>query len=191
MRLREARYPPLADAELTAFQREVLEQVTPRARSLNLFRTVLRAPAAMRGLLALGAYITSKANDLPPREKELAILRTACLCRAGYSWARHQDLALAAGLTPGEIARVKAGPTAEGWSGADRALLRACDELNADQFVRPQTWAHLCRHFSEKQQMDLVFTVGHYTQTCMILNTFGVQPEADLVVDEDLTALDP
>lgn len=188
MRLREARYPPVTDAEITASQQEVLELVTPRARPLNLFRTALRAPAAMKGLLALGSYITSKANDLPPRKKELLILRTAVLCRAGYSWAQHQDLALHAGLTVEEIARVKVGASSSGWSDADRALLRACDELHADQFVRPATWTDLCRHLSDKQRMDLVFTVGHYTQTCMILNTFGVQPEPGLVIDPDLLA---
>jgi len=187
VRLREARYAPVTDAEITASQREVLELVTPRARALNLFRTVLRAPAAMRGLLALGAYITSKANDLAPREKELVILRTAFLCRAGYSWAQHQTLALHAGLTPAEPARVKLGPAASEWRDADRALLRACDELHADQFVRPASWTDLCRHFSDKQRMDLVFTAGHYTQTCMILNTFGVQPEVGLTIDPELT----
>lgn len=188
MRLSEARYPPLTDAELTASEQEVLALVTPRARPLNLFRTALRAPAAMRGLLALGGYITSKANDLPPREKELVILRTAFLCRAGYSWAQHQNLALHAGLTADEIARVKVGPFSSDWSDADRALLCACDELHADQFVRPASWTNLCRHFSDKQRMDLVFTAGHYTQTCMILNTFGVQPEPGLVIDPDLSA---
>ncbi|MBX3484721.1 carboxymuconolactone decarboxylase family protein, partial [Phenylobacterium sp.] len=187
VRLREARYPPVTDAELTDLQREVLELVTPRARPLNLFRTVLRAPAAMRSLLALGAYITSQANDLPRREKELVILRIAFLCRAGYGWAQHQALALHAGLGAEEIARVKLGPAASEWRDADRALLRACDELHADQFVRPASWADLCRHFSDKQRMDLVFTAGHYTQTCMILNTFGVQPEPALAVDPDLS----
>lgn len=185
MRLREPRYAPITDAELTAEQKEVMDLVTPRARPLNLFRTALRAPAAMRGLLALGAYITSKANDLAPREKELVILRTAFLCRAGYSWAQHNNLARHAGLTADEIARVKRGSSESEWSDPDRALLRACDELHADQFVRAASWTDLCRHFSDKQRMDLVFTVGHYTQTCMILNTFGIQPEADLAIDPE------
>lgn len=189
MRLLEPRYLPVTDAELTDLQREVLELVTPRARPLNLFRTVLRAPAAMRGLLALGAYIT-KANDLALREKELVILRTAFLCRAGYSWAQHQAIARHAGLTDEDIARVKQGPTAAGWSEAERALLSASDELHAEQFVRPATWAALGRHFTDKQRMDVVFTTGHYTQTCMILNTFGVQPEAGVEVDPDVVAIE-
>jgi hypothetical protein len=34
--------------------------------------------------------------------------------------------------------------------------------------------------------MDLVFIVGHYTQVSMILNTFGIQLDPDLVADPDL-----
>ena len=190
MRLSQARYQPVSDAELTPIQREILETLNARARPLNLFRTALRAPAAMRGLLGWGNYIQSKANDLAPREKELVVLRTAFLCRAAYSWARHQDLALEAGLAAEEIQRVKAGPSAPGWSDADRALLQACDELHLDQFVGQAAWADLRRHFSDKQCMDVVFTAGHYTQTCMILNTFGVQPEPGVAVDPDVMALE-
>jgi alkylhydroperoxidase family enzyme len=170
-------------------QREVLETLNARARPLNLFRTALRAPAAMRALLTWGNYIQSKANDLAPREKELVILRTAFLCRAGYSWARHQDLALQAGVTADEITQVKSGPSAPGWRDADRALLQACDELHADQFVSAATWGELRRNLSDKQRMDLVFTAGHYTQVCMVLNTFGVQPEEGLRIDPDVMAI--
>ena len=62
-----------------------------------------------------------------------------------------------------------------GWSAADAALIRATDELHADQFVTDATWAELSRHFSEKQRMDVVFTAGQYTQVSMFLNSFGVQ----------------
>ena len=36
--------------------------------------------------------------------------------------------------------------------------------------------------------MDLVFTVGQYTQVSMILNTFGIQVEDGQIVDPDLKA---
>jgi hypothetical protein len=34
--------------------------------------------------------------------------------------------------------------------------------------------------------MDLVMTVSQYTQVSMMLNTFGVQLDEDLVLDPDL-----
>ena len=40
--------------------------------------------------------------------------------------------------------------------------------------------------FTDKQCMDLVFTVGQYTQVSMLLNSFGVQLDAGLALDPDL-----
>jgi hypothetical protein len=71
---------------------------------------------------------------------------------------------------------------------ADAAILAATDELHRDQFVAPATWDRLARHFDEKQRVDLVYTVGQYTQVSMLLNSFGVQPDAGLAIDPALDA---
>ena len=89
------------------------------------------------------------------------------------------------GLTDEEITRIKAGPDAPGWSAIDAALLRATDELTADAFITDETWAQLAS-LTEKQRMDLVMTVGQYTQVSMMLNAFGVQLDDDLTLDPDL-----
>ena len=43
----------------------------------------------------------------------------------------------------------------------------------------------MAQRFSERQLMDIVFVVGHYTQVCMLLNTFGVQLDPVLRADPD------
>jgi 4-carboxymuconolactone decarboxylase len=105
------------------------------------------------------------------------ILRVGFLCRSGYEFAQHRRIGLDQGLTGAEIEAIKVGANAATWSEADATLIRACDELHREQFVSESTWTALGRHFDEKQRMDLVFTVGQYTQVSMILNTFGVQLE--------------
>ena len=70
-----------------------------------------------------------------------------------------------------------AGPAAEGWSRADRALLQAVDELHDDQLVTDATWDELSLDWDTEQLMDIVFTVGIYTQIAMALRSFGVQRE--------------
>ena len=67
-------------------------------------------------------------------------------------------------------------------------MIRASDELHADQFITDETWAALAEHFDEKQRMDVVFTVGQYTQVSMMLNSFGVQLDEGLTLDPDLAA---
>ena len=186
MCLHQPRIPPLTDAELTPEQGELLAGITVAGPAANIFRTLAREPAALRGFLAWGNYVLSRRNGLPPRERELAILRVGFLCKAGYEWAQHVRIGLAAGLTEAEVERIKAGPAAEGWREPDRALLRAVDELHADRFVSDVTWAELGRHFDDRQRMVIVFAVAQYTQVSMILNAFGVQLDDDLTLDPDL-----
>lgn len=188
MRLAKPRIAPLADGELDADQKELLAPMADRGRVLNIFRTLARAPKAMKGFMGWGNYVMSRRNDLPAREREIVILRTGYLCRSGYEWTQHVPIGKQAGLTDEEVARLKAGPDAPGWSAADVALIRAADELHQDQFITEPTWRALGEHFSDKQRMDVVFTAGQYTQVSMMLNTFGVQLDEGQTLDPDLKA---
>jgi 4-carboxymuconolactone decarboxylase len=182
MRLSKARIAPLADHELDDEQREVLAPFGGRV--LNIFRTMARAPRALKRFNVWGGYVLSDKNALGPRERELLILRTGWLCRSGYEWVQHTRIGLQSGLTPEEIERIKRGPDAAGWSTSDAALLRVADDLVTDFFVSDTTWAGLA-DLTEKQRMDAVFTVGQYTQVSMFLNSFGVQLDAGQVLDAD------
>lgn len=187
MRLRTPRIPPQPEAEWTPEQRDILSAITMGgARIYNIFRTQIRLPQATRAFLAWGSYILSRQNDLPPREREIVILRIGYLCRSGYEWAQHERIGLQVGLTADEIARIKQGAQAPGWSPADKALLQATDELHRDQFITTPTWKLLSAHFTESQRINLVYTAGQYTQVSMLLNTLGVQLDEDLTLDPDL-----
>lgn len=183
MRLAQARIAPLSDAELNDDQKEVLKPFGSRV--LNIFRTLVRAPKALQRFNEWGGYVLSRRNDLPPREREIVILRTGFLCKSGYEWTQHVGIGKREGLTDDEIVRIKKGADA-GWSAADAALIRASDELHKDQFITDATWKALGAHFTQKQCMDVVFTAGQYTQVSMFLNTFGVQLDAGQTLDPDL-----
>ncbi|MEI9994745.1 MAG: carboxymuconolactone decarboxylase family protein [Rhizomicrobium sp.] len=183
MRLTQPRIAPLTDAELTPEQQEILAPMGGRV--LNIFRTLVREPKAIRGFLAWGNYVLSKRNALPAREREIVILRIGFLCRSGYEWTQHVGIGKREGLNDDEIARIKQGADA-GWGAADAALIRASDELHAGQFVTDATWKALGAHFTQKQCMDVVFTAGQYTQVSMILNSFGVQLDEGQTLDPDL-----
>ena len=186
MRLNAPRIAPVPEDQWTPEQREIAAPMEARTgQVLNIFRTQLAHPDAMRAFLAFGSYVLSKRNTLPARERELVILRVGYLCRSGYEWTQHHRIGLNAGLTTEEIERIKRGPDA-GWSPADAVLLRATDELHADQFVTDATWSALRAHFDEKQCVDLIYTVGQYTMVSMMLNTLGVQLDAGQVLDPEL-----
>jgi alkylhydroperoxidase family enzyme len=189
MRLSAPRVAPLEDAELTEEQREALKPMSADGRRpLNIFRTLARAPKALTRFNEWGAYVLSRRNSLPSREREIVILRVGYLCKSGYEFTQHTRIGLNEGLSEAEIAAIKLGASANSWSGADAALIRAADELVSDHFVSDATWKALGEHFDDKQRMDVVFTVGQYTQVSMFLNTFGVQLDPGQTLDPDLRA---
>lgn len=185
MYLNQPRIAPLTD-NLTPEQSTALQGATiPGRAPLNIFRTLAHAPTALTSFLSWGSYVLSKKNDLPAREREIVVLRTGFNCRSGYEWTQHVEIGLRAGITEAEIEALKKGGDAN-WKPADAALIRACDDLHARQFVSNETWAALKAHFSEKQCMDVVFTCGQYTQVSMMLNSFGVQLDEGQTLDPDL-----
>jgi 4-carboxymuconolactone decarboxylase len=188
MRLSKPRITPLQDGELSPEQVERLSKSRGKDGSvLNIFRTLVRSPDAFRAFSWWGGYVMSR-NSLSPRDREIAILRVGWLCKSGYEWTQHHRIGLQSGLDAGEIERIKVGAGADGWSAAEKALLTAVDDLNRDHFVSNVAWTILAKHYSERQCMDLVFTVGQYTQVSMILNSFGIQVEDGQTVDPDLKA---
>lgn len=192
MRLSSPRIEPLDLEQLDEEQAAVLAQLTNPdnlvggGKVLNIFRTLAHAPKALAAFLGWGSYILSRRNALPEREREMVILRVGWNCRSGYEFAQHTTIGKACGLTDEEITRVKQGPDAEHWTPLESAMLRAADELHSDQFVSDATWSAL-EEIGDKARMDLVFTVGQYTQVSMMLNSFGIQLEDGDMADPDLS----
>ena len=192
MRLRVPRIEPVDLDRLDDDQREALasffnpENKVGRGSVLNIFRTLAHAPKGLSAFLGWGSYILSRRNSLSERDRELVILRTGWNCRSGYEFAQHRRIGLDCGLSEAEIERIKQGPDVPGWSALDAAMLRATDELTENHFVSNATWAAL-EELGDRGRMDLVFTVGQYTQVSMMLNSFGVQLESGDMSDPDLT----
>lgn len=140
---------------------------------INITRTLANHPALAEAWLGFARYVLGD-NTLPPRDRELLILRIGYLCGSEYEWGQHTRIARSVGVTDDEILRVIDGPDAAGWSPLDSALLRAVDELHHDSEVSDDTWAALSAHYDTRQLMDLVFTVGQYNLVSMALRTFRV-----------------
>lgn len=179
-RLSEPRIHPAQKAEWSEAQREFLSGYEASGRLFNVFTTMAKHPDLARDWVVFGGYILGE-STLSARDREMLILRIGWLCQAEYEWAQHSRIAKSAGMSDAEILRLIEGPDAAGWSEIESALLRAVDELHADAFVTDGTWNTLAAHYSEKQMMDIVFTVGQYNLVSMALNSFGVQ------LDEGLT----
>src|SRR5918992_2486175 len=123
------RIPPVAENDWPDDIRPALDRLAgERGRPLNVFRTLANHPRLFLRWLGLGEQLLDH-STLPPRLRELVILRTATLAGSSYEWAHHTVIGRSAGLSEDEIARVREGPDAAGWSDTDLAVLRAVDEL--------------------------------------------------------------
>jgi alkylhydroperoxidase family enzyme len=184
MRLKSPRIAPVKQEDWTPAQAEALAPYVARDQLYNIYTTLANEPKALTAFVAWGGFVLRE-SSLPERERELLVLRAGWNCRAGYEWAQHARIGRGAGLTAEELTGIKRGPGWEAWNEQDRLLLTAADELHADHFISTKTWEALAQGFSPRQCMDVVFIVGHYTQVCMILNTFGVQLDPVLRHDPD------
>src|SRR5262249_61869257 len=102
MRLNHPRIAPLPQEEWSAEIKDLLSGLEAEGQVFNIFATLARHPALLRRWMVFGNHVLAK-STLPPRERELAILRMGWLCRAEYEWGHHVAMGKAAGGTAGEI----------------------------------------------------------------------------------------
>jgi 4-carboxymuconolactone decarboxylase len=145
----------------------------------NVFTTLARHPKLFRDWLRFGGRLLA-GGELPARDRELLILRTAIRCEAPYEWGQHVRIGLGSGLARDEIDRVPAGPDAPGWSDHDATLLRAADELHDTSTLSDATWAALADRYGEHELIEVVMLVGHYHMVAFALNAFGVELDEGL-----------
>jgi 4-carboxymuconolactone decarboxylase len=143
----------------------------------NVFRTFVRNPPADRLRGAVTTHIRN-ASTLSPRHRELLLMRIGALCRSEYEWAAHSRIGKQTGMTDADVERIATG----GRLGdpADRALMRAADELFQDDRVSDGTWAELGKSFDTKQLLDMLIAVGGYRAVSMGINSAGVQLDANM-----------
>jgi alkylhydroperoxidase family enzyme len=176
-RLEQPRVPPLHPKDWTDEQRKLIAAHADASQPvLNLYATMLNDPALYGPRLKFGTYL-QRDSLLPPKTRELVIMRTAWLTRTEYEWGHHVESARKAGWSDADIQRIAAGPDAPGWSEEHAAVLRAVDELRREAFVSDRTWKTLKKSYDTKKLFEIIFTSGGYTMTALAINSLGVQLE--------------
>lgn len=185
MKLTTPRIQHLEPEEWTPKQRELLEPTTRDGRTYNVLATLVRHPDLFERWSRFAGHIMGPSSTLPPREREILILRIGWLNQSEYEFGQHVIFARQAGLGDDEIQRVKLGAGAQGWTSLEAALCQTADDLHNDGLVSDATWNTLARSYDEKQLMDVLFTVGQYNLVSWVLNSLGVE------LDEGVPRFDP
>jgi alkylhydroperoxidase family enzyme len=178
IRLSEPRIYPQKESEWDEDARKLIEGFKKISKGpvTNIMATLANYSKLYNRWRVFGNHILYK-SSLPPRDREILILRIGWHCQAEYEWGQHVIIGKRAGLNDEEIIQIIEGPNAKGWDTFDATLLRAVDELYIDSFITDATWKKLAVKYNQHQLIDLVFTVGQYNLVSMVLNTLGVQLE--------------
>jgi 4-carboxymuconolactone decarboxylase len=132
-------------------------------------RLMAKNPSILRPHMEMGTAIFS--GQIPPRERELAVLRVAWVSGAPFEWGEHVNIAKAFGVTRAEVERVTQGSSAAGWTEHEAAILRGVDELILDQTLYDHTYVTLARQWSEVQLIEYLMLIGHYVATAFVQNS--------------------
>jgi alkylhydroperoxidase family enzyme len=136
-------------------------------------RTAIKHPTIFRCQMEMGTAIFQ--GKIPPRERELAVLRCGWLCRAPFEWGEHVDIAKRYGLSDEQVERVTQGSSAPGWSEHEAAILRGVEELIADQALSDATWDVLAKSWDEQQLFEFPMMVGQYVATAFVQNSLRIR----------------
>lgn len=151
----------------------------PGEAPLNVFATLARHPRLLKRFNALGGLFVVH-GELPARERELVVLRTAWITRSEYEWGQHVLLGRRAGVTDEELGRLVRPVETTPWPVEDAALLEFVDELVVTCDVGDERWAVQRERWSDAQLLELVMLAGFYRMLAGALNAVRVQPEPEL-----------
>ena len=139
---------------------------TTLARDARLFNKIFAGGLIDRGHVSL-------------REREIVIDRTTALCRSEYEWGVHVSLfAARVGLGERELRSLVHGDAEdECWHGAERLLIRMCDELFRACAISEQLWSDLRPHYSDEALMELLMLAGFYRTISYLTNALRLPLE--------------
>ena len=175
-RLSEPRVPVIGTEGRTPAQ----ERMLASRPDYNIYKTLAHDPELYERWSGLGQYLLN-GSTLPPRDREIVILRMGWLCQSPYEWSQHARIAKASvQMTDAETHKIAEGAAALGLSDFERVLIRMVDELRYEAKISDATWAALRAKYSVEQTIDAIFTAGQYQLVSMALNSLGVQLDPGL-----------
>jgi alkylhydroperoxidase family enzyme len=180
---RRPRIPPVAPGDRDQETLDLLRLLAGKdsifdlhsANLPNIITTFVRHTKLFEETIPIGRGVIT--GDLPPRHRELAILRGAWACSAIYQWNHHYHVAQSVGLTEEEIDLVSRDVSVGPWTRHERAVLTAVDELHADSVISDGTWAVLSETYDEHDLIELITLIGEYHKISFQLNSWGVPLE--------------
>lgn len=145
-------------------------------RVLNLYKVLGHLPYIGLNFQRLGNSIL-KGEGLPPKLRELAILRVGYISGCRYEFTQHTPIAQRAGLRKKQIDELGQWQMSGEFSDEEKAVLAYTDEVAVRIQVRDETFNQLRHFLTESVVVELTATIGYYGMACRILEALKVDME--------------
>lgn len=145
---------------------------------LNIFKMMANAETHFRPLLRLGAAILSQ-QELDPKLREFAILQAAKLTPGEYEWVQHVPIAKAVGATDAQVDALERGDLdADCFDDAERLVVKFNEDVLERVEVADDRFAAMQKHFSPREIVELVITLGYYSMLARLTEVTHTDVEA-------------
>ena len=174
-----ARLGPVEDP--TPEQAELLEayRAFSDGEPFNIFRTLAHHPKLFKKSMVLATALLLKGN-LPPRTREVVILRVAWRSGSVYEWGQHVRIGLDSGLTQEEIDALATEAAEAITDEGERLAVTVTDELMATVDLTDATWDAAVAQWGEQDLMEMIFLAGNYRMLAGFLNSARVELDEGL-----------
>jgi alkylhydroperoxidase family enzyme len=158
--------------------------IDPKYLTQPIWTMLLARPKYARALYQVLTDLLFR-STIPPRLRELLIMRIGWATAAEFEWAQHWDVATRAGVAPNDLLAVRDWQAAERFSDADRAALAAADDVVANGVVGDASWAGLRSHFTEPELLEIVAVLATWHYVSVLVRSLRVP------LDEGMTPWPP
>ncbi|MCA2999487.1 MAG: carboxymuconolactone decarboxylase family protein [Rhodocyclaceae bacterium] len=170
----EPRIAPLSEPLPLAVAAAMAKLIPPGMPAPKLFLTTARNEGLFTHMVNTGMIGPTGLMDrrsLPPRLRELVILRTCVANGCDYEFNLHvQTISERMGLSKAEIDDVRrAEPSADSWTAAEIAVMALVDGLVARREVTDDGFAAARRHHDEATLIEVVHLIGLYSGVAMMV----------------------
>ena len=172
-----ARIPPLDPPYAPDLQAFLDRIMPPGIPPLLLFTTLARDPRLFARFC--GGSLLDKGH-LTLRQREIVIGRVTAQCGSEYEWGVHVAFfAERVGLDAVMQRSLVRGSGEDAcWSSAERAIIRACDELHATADLTDEAWDELRANMTEMAVVEIVMLAGFYRTVSYLTNSLRLPHES-------------
>jgi uncharacterized peroxidase-related enzyme len=142
----------------------------------NMFRTMAHRPEIFATMIAHFEAVLNT-GTLPPRLKELVIVRTSQLNRCDYCLGSHTQIALRLGWSREQLENLAHYADRKDFTRAEKAALRLAERMTLDaNHIPDEQFETLREHFDEGEIVELMAAIGLFNYFNRFNNALQMEP---------------